>query len=434
MPLLSIIIPVYNVENYLEECLNSILNQYFNGYEVIMVNNASKDRSGDICEIYQSKYNNFKTIHLKKNILPAGARNVGLKSAIGEYVHFCDSDDYYIKNTFKCISHKLQESYPNVLLGKFICKPEKGAYVCNDVQFNSKELKQNNNINLIKHILDTPNFLCTPWRFIVERKFLDRNNIAFPEGCHSEDEEWGIKVLCKLKNYVVLEEPFYCYRPRAVGSITATKDFIKSKSKFIVAFNLLRFLDKEQYEDIKKDLLYARIDMLLGSFITRCDTFTAEQINELADIINENQYLMPLINEIDNRRDLYNTIKEYGSYKGLSYYCEQVVKETLDVVQGKKEKNIYIFPTGNNGESTARILQKFEYKVKGFLDNGPSKNNTIINGIPVRLPNMLNSISKEELEKLFIVVSVQQVETANKIKNQLRSYGLDDSKFTSRIY
>lgn len=427
-------IPVYNVEKYLERCINSILNQNFKDYEILLVNDASTDKSGEICDYYALKYKNIRVIHLKDNLLPGGARNVGLKNAVGEYVHFCDSDDYYMPNVFQCIESKLKEVYPDLLIGQFVSKPEKGAYVCNSVQISKEKIEENDSLSLIEHILDTPNFLSTVWRFVLKRKFLISNNIEFPEKCYSEDEEWVPKVLCDVKTFSVLESPFYCYCPRAVGSITAAKTYMNSKSKLLVSFNLLRFLKEKNYNDIRRNLIYSRVNMLMGTFSTRCDTFSTQEIYELANIVDANMDVISFFNEINNHREFYNYISTHGSQKGLALYCDYVVNKTLELVKDNANKDIYIFPTGNNGESTARILRKAGYKVKGFLDNSEHKNNCYIDELPVSLPSILKNMPESELNNLFIIVSVQQREIANIIMNQLRGYGIDDSQYVSRIY
>lgn len=92
--LISVIIPVFNVENYLRECLNSVLNQTYKEYEVLLIDDGSTDNSGALCDEYERKYSNFHVIH-KKNEGLGLARNTGLTYAKGEYVAFLDSDDYW---------------------------------------------------------------------------------------------------------------------------------------------------------------------------------------------------------------------------------------------------------------------------------------------------------------------------------------------------
>ena len=93
MPLVSIIVPVYNVENYLKRCVDSILAQTFIDYELILVDDGSYDSSDKICDEYAAKFDKIYVIH-QKNGGPSAARNAGMSIARGEYFLFCDSDDY----------------------------------------------------------------------------------------------------------------------------------------------------------------------------------------------------------------------------------------------------------------------------------------------------------------------------------------------------
>ena len=94
MPLFSIIIPLYNCEKFIEICLLSVLNQNFNNYEIIIINDCSKDRSLKICTKYKKKYPKIKIINQKTNKGVSSSRNLGIKSSNGEYIIFLDSDDY----------------------------------------------------------------------------------------------------------------------------------------------------------------------------------------------------------------------------------------------------------------------------------------------------------------------------------------------------
>lgn len=434
MPLLSIIIPVYNVESYIDDCLNSILNQDFNDYEVILVDNASTDKSGEICDKYSKIDNNIKTIHLEKNSLPAGARNEGLKIATGKYIHFCDSDDYFLKNVFSKIAAVLRDENPSVLVGQFISYPEKGAYVSYDVGLDESVFRHDNPIVTVDYLHSLNNFLFTVWRFIVKREFLLSNNIIFPDGCHSEDEEWVPKILCCASKFTLLKEPFYCYRPRASGSVTSARSFINDKSRLIVAFNLLRFNNQRKYNDVRKDLIYYRVNMLIGTFSTRCDTFSGENLKELANIIENNSDVLDNLCDIPERHDFYNVIKRHGAYKGIIIYCKKVKMETSNLTKNKENRDIYIFPTGNSGESTARILQDDGYEIKGFFDNSKTKNDCIINGLKVNLPNVINTMSLNERKNLFVIVSSQYKKSVKSIIGQLKSYGISEGQYICRFY
>ncbi|WP_069998870.1 glycosyltransferase family 2 protein [Cellulosilyticum sp. I15G10I2] len=434
MPLLSIVIPVYNVENYLDECINSILNQNFDDYEVILVDDASTDSSGRMCDEYASKYKNITTIHLEENSLPAGARNVGIKNAIGKYIHFCDSDDWYIKDSFLNISEVLKKNSPDVLVGQFICKPERGAFLCNDVDFNSEIFRNPDSDIIVEHFLSFPKFTCTTCRFIINRDFLIKNDLKFLEGYHVEDEEWFPKVVCYAQKFSLIKEPFYCYRPRANGSITSSKTYLHSKAHLVLAMRLLNFAEEKKYESIRRQYIISRVTFLLGLFATRCDTFDLDQIQELSVVIEDNIDVIKAIYKTSPEIELFDFVCRHGSYMGLYLYQKDVIERTLEIVAGKDDKDIYIFPTGYNGEGTARILKSAGYNVKGFLDNSHIKEGCIIDGIQVYLPSVLKGISMNKMKNIFVIVSIQQKDISEILKKQLKSLGLGESQFDNRIY
>ncbi|AVP64060.1 glycosyltransferase family 2 protein [Clostridium botulinum] len=434
MPLLSIIIPVYNVENYLEECLNSILDQGFSDYEVILVNDASTDSSGIICNHYSKKYSNFKVIHLEANSLLGAARNIGLKNAKGYYVHFCDADDYYISDSLKSVAEELNNNATDIIIGHFTCKPEKGAFVCSDMNLNFKNHKSIYSSELLQHYICNENFMGTAWRFIVKREFLLKNKIYFVEGYFAEDEEWFPKILCSTNKFYEIKKPFYCYRSRKIGSITSQKTYLHSKSQLKAIINLLKFLSEKKLKNIEKEFIYSRVHHLLGIFSTRCDTFNEEQIKDLVSIIDINIKELNSIEEIYLKEIFLKFIIEYGSYKGICLYKEYIIKETLEKVSGKEDKDIYIFPTGYNGEGTARILKNSGYKVKGFLDNSDIKNGSIIYGLEVNLPSKLKTLSTKKLDNASIIISTQKEQVIEILRNQLKDLGIKDDQISVRVY
>lgn len=116
MPAISIIIPIYNAENTLKRCLDSIIQQSFNDFEAILINDCSKDKSGEICNQTASIDKRFKVIHLTKNAGVSNARNVGIDIAIGEFIMFCDSDDYVDKDWCKCLYSIVKEQPKNLVV------------------------------------------------------------------------------------------------------------------------------------------------------------------------------------------------------------------------------------------------------------------------------------------------------------------------------
>lgn len=103
---LSIIVPVYNVEKYLKTCINSLLEQKLDAYEIILVDDGSTDSSGGICDEYAKKHEKIQVIH-KKNGGLSSARNTGIENAVGKYIGFVDSDDYIMPEMYKNLIEKV---------------------------------------------------------------------------------------------------------------------------------------------------------------------------------------------------------------------------------------------------------------------------------------------------------------------------------------
>lgn len=429
MPLLSIIIPVYNLELYLDRCVQSILRQPFSDYEVILVNNASTDNSGRLCDMYARANKQVKAIHLDVNRLPAGARNAGLNAAGGSYIHFCDGDDYYQGGTFPLIAMRLAEYSPEVLLGQFICSPEKGAYVCNDYQLDSLIINNSDATGIAAYLLTLPSLLCTPWRLVARRELLLANNLYFTEGYHCEDEEWFVKAICCASSFSLLPTPFYHYCPRAQGSITANKGFVNSKSQLVAALNLLNFLNKQGYSDAKEQLILSRVRFLLGLFSSRCDTFNVDQLEEVAAILQEKEETVNLLSKYSEPGGLYCFLRRFDIGAGLFEYRNYIIKKTISAVGNNldRDKEIFIFPTGYSGEGCARIFKEAGVNVKGFLDNSEYKIGNTVEGLPVFSPGIL--MGHPNHTELFVLIATQQESTAAAIKQQLSNFGLKSSQY-----
>ena len=112
--LISVIIPVYNVEKYLRECIDSVLNQSYQNLEIILVDDGSTDSSGEICDEYEKQDIRIRVIHQKNQGL-SGARNTGFQNANGEYVYFLDSDDWIVPEAIKCLVKRAEEESADVV-------------------------------------------------------------------------------------------------------------------------------------------------------------------------------------------------------------------------------------------------------------------------------------------------------------------------------
>lgn len=216
----SVIVPVYKVEGYLEQCVESVLQQTYTDFELILVDDGSPDRCPEMCDDFSQKDTRIKVIH-KKNGGLSSARNAGLDIATGDYVVFLDSDDFWNDE------NALQEVYDKAKFGTDIV-----IFGCTDwdIHTNKKvvsrssynqEIMQSNDKNMILHyLLSEKKLPGGSTVFMTRRKIIERNSIAFKEGINSEDYDWVLEVFLNADSFAAIDNPFYTYRKGRIGSIT----------------------------------------------------------------------------------------------------------------------------------------------------------------------------------------------------------------------
>lgn len=214
--LVSVIIPVYNVEKYLSCCIDSVINQTYANIEIILVNDGSTDGSGQICEVYAQKDSRIKVFH-KKNGGLSDARNYGMKQATGEYFTFVDSDDKIAQNGIEILVKTLNKYHVKLVMATF-------SYLDNN------QLIKSNSANFFEEILSVADYLdylythktvdvatyITAWGKLYHRDLFA--DILFPVSKLHEDEFTTYKLAIKSEKIAYVNEFIYHYRKRE-GSI-----------------------------------------------------------------------------------------------------------------------------------------------------------------------------------------------------------------------
>ena len=213
-PKISIIVPVYNTAKYLTKCLDSILNQTFQDFEIIIVSDGPLD-ADIICDSYEKKYSNIKLIkNINKGL--GGARNKGLDIAQGEYILFVDSDDW-IENDLKKLLEYFNDSIDVIVFGinliKDNCSIRKSLRKYFDLKFNGLTRIDDNVIF---------NTNVQVWNKIYKKSIIDKFNIKFPENMHYEDFPFHFIYFANIKQAYYLNEKFYNYLQRKDSLIRAT--------------------------------------------------------------------------------------------------------------------------------------------------------------------------------------------------------------------
>lgn len=253
--LLSIVIPIYNVQNYLNECLDSVKNYDESQIEIILIDDGSTDKSSKICESYIKNYTNTKYIRQENKGL-SEARNVGIREAKGEYILFLDSDDYLYENILKkilddLISNNLSN---DIYLGRayeFI-DGEKKYKLC-QIDYNLMENKSTP-LDIFDKLNQDSNFWFAAWLIVIKRKFLLNNRLFFKVGIYHEDELWVPLVFMKASSIGFFNYGFYCYRKNRKDSIVSTPNIKREFDKLTIVeeFDKLNKFYNRKYDILSK--------------------------------------------------------------------------------------------------------------------------------------------------------------------------------------
>ena len=317
---ISIIVPVYNVEKYLEKCLNSILSQDYRGYEVLLIDDGSTDNSPMICDDFSRKYNNIRVIHKTNGGLSA-ARNIGIKEAKGEYVFFVDSDDSLYSNALSCLVEPLQNEIIDIVIGCINLEYDDGSIVPEENVFNQRGLVDK--IIAIRRLFQGSGYSACGKLF--RKSLFDK--ITFPEGKIDEDYATMYKVYYEANSIFYTNEYIYRYFKRE-GSITKSTFNVK-KLDFVYnareAYHFSKNLIKDKMATKNAFAYYCiRINRIIGQIENSKDkSLYKKEEKYLQDQIKKNCFNILFTNCLsikDKMVILSRTINPalYEKYKQLS--------------------------------------------------------------------------------------------------------------------
>lgn len=309
----SVIVPVYNVEKFIDKCLNSLVKQSLKEIEIIVVNDGSPDNSQKIIDKYVKKYPDKIKSYIKENGGQGSARNYGLKKATGEYIGYVDSDDFVEKDMYKKLYNKAKENNYDIV-------------VCGN--YNVSEDYQNKNIDAFinNYNTDLENIFfgkMAVWNKIYKRDILIKNKLEFKEKVWYEDLAFTLKAIMNSNTFAFIDEPLYDYLIRE-GS-TMNNSNVKRNLEILDAFNdILSYIQHNKKEEYFSKIEFLAIDHIYISAIVRVlkaeadDKVKRETINKLIDYMNKkfpnyknNKYINTLSK---NRKIIYKliNIKMYG--------------------------------------------------------------------------------------------------------------------------
>lgn len=279
-PIISVVVPIYNTEKYLEKCLNSILNQTLKEIEIICIDDCSSDNSCEIVEKFASKDTRINLIHHKKNLGPGGVRNTAIRAAKADYIASVDSDDSILPNMLEILWREAEKGKYDIICCGFIKVDESG----NKLDIKNLEprviINKNNSINIFSLNPGVCNKL-------IRRSLFIENNIFFPDHMYFEDMTTTPCLVAKSQHIKLIDDVLYHYtmRPASITSSYSTKHILDYFKGFEILWD---FLEKnkliKRYED--EFIAYVNINMRFHS---------QKVLNEKTEDCNKLQYLRHLL-------------------------------------------------------------------------------------------------------------------------------------------
>lgn len=327
-PKVSVIVPVYNIEKYLRECLDSIASQTLDNIQVLMIDDGSTDSSASICKEYEEKYDGFE-YYYKENGGTATARNVGLKNAKGEYIGFVDSDDYIEPEMFEKMYYAAKRDNSDIVL----C-PTRGLYDYTHVESNFYDSRMMKDIifpRILPHLVESGTFRTIDWgncSRIFRRDIVEKNGVRMYEGSRRcEDFAFSVECTLHANSYTVIDEgELYHYRP---NENSKSRSYTKNMWKSIRALMLYMqgfIKDYEEYDFSKA------MDMCVFYFSTSVvrnelrNPVKDEIVNKISEVIDDSVCFDAVSKiSIEGMNEEYANFYKYmknKDAKGLYKYCK----------------------------------------------------------------------------------------------------------------
>ena len=248
IPKISVIIPVYNIEKYLRRCIDSVLAQTYQDFELLLIDDGSKDSSGAICDEYAARDSRVKVFH-KENGGVSSARNAGLAIVSGDWIMHLDGDDWIAPDMLERLIRKGEDTGAEIVMGDFLF-----AYSDRDILYSLPDWDNNKTASLNRYIISV--WTCV-WGGIHKRSLYEEYQLKSPQGVtYCEDFHLMARLCYHAKKVVNLHRPFYHYRQQE-GSVMHNLNKKTEQNEQWVYQDIIRFF-KEQgvYDDYRKSMCW----------------------------------------------------------------------------------------------------------------------------------------------------------------------------------
>lgn len=322
----SVIVPVYKVEKYLNECVDSILSQSFKDFELILVDDGSPDNCPGICDEYSKIDSRVKVIH-KGNGGQSSARNEGIYAALGQYLIFLDSDDYILRDDFfSSVKDSICDD-TDIILFKYQKFFDKTKCLAN-CAFSLDKIKNESSPKVIlPYLVANDAFYCSAWSKCVRSALIKDNDIFFDTKLTCEDMDWYYRVILAAKKFAVIDQSFIAYRQRE-GSVTSSSS-IRNLSDFVFVLETWsdRISKAKIDEEIRKTLM-GSLAKLYTNLLISYTRYTGDEKDMYTDRIKSLAFLLKF--NQNSRVRLISKAYKFCGFRGSVFLLKR-----LDIVKNK---------------------------------------------------------------------------------------------------
>lgn len=301
-PKISIIVPIYKIENYIERCVSSLTSQDYDNIEILLIDDGSPDNCGKICDEISKNDKRIKVFH-KENGGLSDARNFGFEKSVGDYILFIDGDDYINSDACSSLLADATKLDADIVTGhaNLLKQTESMDILENNIKENFEYHKVYSGKEYILKCLKTADLRVEVWRSLYKRDFLIKNDLKFQKGITHEDEEFTPRALLKAKRVVLSDCCFYNYDNSRENSIMNSSNLNLKRAYDIIKIHetLLPIYKKVEPRELRRrlqdNLCWKYLDCVCRYRLVEQKDFTPARLQTLKNAYRPKRRIKALI-------------------------------------------------------------------------------------------------------------------------------------------
>ena len=394
---MSVIIPVFNVEDYLAECLDSVINQTFQDMEIICIDDVSTDNSFNILKEYALKDPRIIVLQNEQNSGQSFARNVGLDKASGDYIAFVDSDDYVEINMIASAVDKIEHvdivCFDYKKTDELWGSDDEHLFLVNEGEYKAQDF--------FAATMDNNSIIYSPWSKLYKRDFLIKKNIRFVNGIKYEDVVFHFLCMLKADTVYCIPDKLYTYRVRNNSTMTQKINSRNITDYFYIMCYLSQYYLSNSFDTALQKAIEKYIQVIYHSFISNYRRYA----------LTNDAYLLKKDFAEENYAKLYGLVSGYENYNGAIQDC---IAEHIEFI--KSAKTVIVYGAGDIAREVLETLNRYDIAIDGIAVSNQSNSRKSVLG------NRVHAITEymDQKEDSLIIMA-----TSSKFYPEIKKYLLE---------